>query len=256
MSISTTTPRRRPAAGTPAARRRPTPPPGPPPLRSRGPERSERLGRRLQRWRWPILGAAAVFLVISVVWGTGVFGRLSGGGFDTPGSESAQAAERIEGIFGRQDADVAIVYASESLTVGDPAFRTEVEQTLAGIPAKELAQATTLWSANGSPALASADGRQTLVLLQLTGADEEGQEAAYRRIADLLVADGLETYRGGQLPYLHRGQRSDRARPVARRDVVGADPAGAARPRVRQPSPPPACRWPSASSPSSARSPP
>jgi trehalose monomycolate/heme transporter len=170
-----------------------------PPLPAPAP-RSDRLGRRLQRWRWPILGAAALFLAVSVIWGTGVFGRLSGGGFDTPGSESSRAGERIEGTFGRQDADVAIVYASDTATVADPAFRTEVEQTLADVPAELLAQVTTLWSPNGSPALVSEDERQTLVLLQVAGADEAEREETYRAIADLLVADELETYRGGAIP--------------------------------------------------------
>ena len=159
-----------------------------------------RIGARLQRWRWPILGAAALFLAFSVVWGTGVFSRLTGGGFDTPGSESALAAERIEGSFGRQDADVAIVYASDTLTVTDPAFRTEVEATLAAVPAEDLAQVTTAWSPDGSPALVSEDGRQTLVLLQLPGEDEESRQDVYEGISDVLVADTLDTYRGGQIP--------------------------------------------------------
>jgi trehalose monomycolate/heme transporter len=162
--------------------------------------RADRLGRRVQRWRWPILGTAVLFLAVSIVWGTGVFGRLSGGGFDTPGSESSLAAERIEGSFGRQDADVAVVYASNTLTVADPAFRTEVENTLAGLPAEDLARVTTLWSPDGSPALASEDGRQTLVLLQLAGADEAEREEVYLELADFLVAENLDTYRGGAIP--------------------------------------------------------
>jgi trehalose monomycolate/heme transporter len=170
--------------------------PAPPPESSR----TDRLGRRFLRWRWPIIGAAVLFLAVSIVWGTGVFGRLSGGGFDTPNSESAQAAERIEGSFGRQDADVAIVYASDTLTVDDPAFRTEVERTLAAVSAQELSQVTTVWSEGGSPALISEDGRQTLVLLQLAANDEESRQDLYEGIADSLVADNLETYRGGAVP--------------------------------------------------------
>jgi trehalose monomycolate/heme transporter len=170
--------------------------PAPPPETSR----TDRLGRRFLRWRWPIVGAAVLFLAISIVWGTGVFGRLSGGGFDTPNSESAQAAERIEGSFGRQDADVAIVYASDTLTVDDPAFRTEVEQTLAAVPTQDLSQVTTVWSEGGSPALVSEDGQQTLVLLQLAADDEESRQGLYEGIADVLVADNLETYRGGAVP--------------------------------------------------------
>jgi uncharacterized membrane protein YdfJ with MMPL/SSD domain len=162
--------------------------------------RTDRLGQRFLRWRWPIIGAAVLFLAVSIVWGTGVFGRLSGGGFDTPNSESAQAAERIEGSFGRQDADVAIVYASDTLTVDDPAFRTEVEQTLAGVPALDLSQVTTVWTEGGSPALVSEDGRQTLVLLQLAADDEESRQDMYEGMADSLVADNLGTYRGGAVP--------------------------------------------------------
>ena len=115
-------------------------------------------------------------------------------------SESAQAAERIEGSFGRQDADVAIVYASDTLMVDDPAFRTEVEQTLAAVPPEDLSQVTTLWSEGGSPALVSEDGRQTLVLLQLAADDEESRQDLYEGIADLLVAEDLQTYRGGGVP--------------------------------------------------------
>ena len=170
--------------------------PAPPPESSG----TDRLGRRFLRWRWPIIGAAVLFLAVSIVWGSGVFGRLSGGGFDTPNSESAQAAERIEGSFGRQDADVAIVYASDTLTVDDPAFRTEVEQTLAAVPAQDLSQVTTVWTEGGSPALVSEDGRQTLVLLQLAADDEESRQDLYEGIADSLVADNLETYRGGAVP--------------------------------------------------------
>jgi trehalose monomycolate/heme transporter len=170
--------------------------PAPPPESSR----TDRLGQRFLRWRWPIIGAAVLFLAVSIVWGTGVFGRLSGGGFDTPNSESAQAAERIEGSFGRQDADVAIVYASDTLTVDDPAFRTEVEQTLAGVPAQDLSQVTTVWTEGGSPALVSEDGRQTLVLLQLAADDEESRQDMYEGMADSLVADNLGTYRGGAVP--------------------------------------------------------
>src|SRR5918993_92685 len=176
----------------PAARPPLSPPPPPPELPTR-------LGAGLHRWRWPILVAGLVVIVVGAVWGTGAFARLTGGGFDTPGSESDRAAQVIEDRFGRQDADVAVVYASPDRTVDDPAFRAEVEATLATLPAADVASVTTLWS-SGSPALASTDRRETLVLVQLAGDDDEAREAAYERIADRLVAPDLETLRGGAVP--------------------------------------------------------
>lgn len=155
-----------------------------------------RTGAMLHRRRVPILVAAAVFLLFSAVWGTGAFARLSGGGFETPGSESLAAAETE---FGRDGIDVAVVYTSDTLSVDDPAFRNEVERTLAALPADAVAAVTTTWS-TGSPVLASIDRRQALVLVQLAG-DEQAHGATYRRIADALVAGGgLRTHRGGSVP--------------------------------------------------------
>jgi uncharacterized membrane protein YdfJ with MMPL/SSD domain len=169
------------------------------PVRDRPPvDRTDRLGHQMYRLRWPILVTAAVFLVFGAVWGTSVFGRLVGGGFDTPGSESFRAAQRAEDVFGRQATDVAVVYSSAEHTVDAPAFGEAVQRTLAGLPAESVTQQITFWN-TGSPALVSADRHSSVVLLQLAGADEEARAQTYDRITDALDAPGLETYRGGEV---------------------------------------------------------
>jgi uncharacterized membrane protein YdfJ with MMPL/SSD domain len=172
------------------------------PLRDRPPvdrtDRTDRIGHRMYRLRWPILVAAFTFLVLGAVWGTTVFGRLVGGGFDTPGSESFRAAQRAEEIFGRQATDIAVVYTSTERTVDDPAFGEAVQRTLADLPAGSVTQQTTFWN-TGSPALVSEDRHSSVVLLQLAGADDEARAQTYDRIADDVEAPGLNTYRGGEV---------------------------------------------------------
>jgi trehalose monomycolate/heme transporter len=113
-------------------------------------------GQIIHRLRWPILVAAAGFLIFEAVWGTTMFGRLIAGGFDTPGSESARAAERAVQALGRQATDVAVVHSGDRTTVDDPAFADAVQGTLASLPAGSVTGATTFWN-SGSPALVSSD---------------------------------------------------------------------------------------------------
>jgi trehalose monomycolate/heme transporter len=160
--------------------------------------RPDRLGRTLQRLRWPILLVAAGFLILGAVWGTTVFGRLVGSGFDSPGSESFRAAERAEQAFGRQATDVAVIYSSDRTTVDDPAFAAAVQNTVASLPAGSVTTATTFWN-SGLPALVSLDRHSSVVLLQLAGNDEQARSQTYERIADDLQAPGLDTYRGGEV---------------------------------------------------------
>ena len=52
----------------------------------------EALGRVMYRRRRWVVALAVAFVVFAGVWGTGVFGAMTGGGFEDPGSESSKAA--------------------------------------------------------------------------------------------------------------------------------------------------------------------
>jgi len=160
--------------------------------------RPDRLGRAIYRGRWLVIAGAVAFLVVGAVWGTSVFGRLVGGGFDTPGSEATRAVERAEHAFGRQATDVAVIYSSDDLSVDDPAFRSAVQDTIDALPDDAIAQETDFWT-TGSPALVAPGRRSTVVLLQLTGDGEDGRADTYEAIADDLAAPGLETHRTGDV---------------------------------------------------------
>ncbi|SNS81731.1 putative drug exporter of the RND superfamily [Actinomadura meyerae] len=158
----------------------------------------ERWGRWVHRRRRWVLGAAGAVLVFAGVWGTGVFGALtSAGGFDTPGSESARAAQVAERDLGRDEADVVVLYQGRT-TVDDPSYRASVERALAALPQEKIASVDTYWT-TGAPQLVSGDRTATYAVLRLAGADAGARSDNYADIKDDLteVGGGLTAKVGG-----------------------------------------------------------
>jgi len=148
------------------------------------------------RRRW-VLALAGLFVVVAAGWGTSVFGRLVGGGFNDPGADSSKAVTVADAAFGRSAADVVVLYSSPTRTVDDPTFSSAVEQTLAGLPKAYVANVVT---ARQDPAMISADRHTTYVVVQLVGADDAARQKSYDAIKNQLAAPGLTTLQGGAVP--------------------------------------------------------
>jgi uncharacterized membrane protein YdfJ with MMPL/SSD domain len=165
----------------------------------------EGWGRVIYRRRWLTLVIAGVGIVIAAAWGTRVFGALtSGNSFTPPGSQSQHEAGAAASAFGRNTADVVVLYRSATLTVSDPGYRAAVTGALAGLPHGEVLSASTYWS-TGSARLVSADRHQTYAVLQLAGADDAAQQKTFKAIrADFmppgLAAHGISAQVGGTVP--------------------------------------------------------
>ncbi len=160
----------------------------------------ESWGRVVYARRRLILVVAAIVVVAAAVWGTRVFGALqSAGGFSAPGSQSQQESDLAARAFGRDTADVVVLYSSPRLTVHDAAFRASVTRTLAALPAAEVRSAATYWSTR-SPQFASADGHATYAVLELAGGTDSARTASFHAIEGRLSAPGLSTQAGGQVP--------------------------------------------------------
>src|SRR6266536_2153395 len=165
----------------------------------------EAWGRALYTRRRLTLGIALVLVAFAAVWGTGVFGKLSSGNsFTPPASQSQREADQASQAFGRNDADVVLLYRSATRTVGDPAYRQAVTAALSGLPRAEVARVSTYWS-TGSPRLVSTDRHATYAVLQLTGADDAARHDSYQAIkAELtpasLAASGVTARVGGTVP--------------------------------------------------------
>jgi len=164
----------------------------------------ETWGRALYRRRRLTLAITLLFVAFAGVWGTGVFGRLSSGdNFTPPASESQREANLADHVFGRNDADVVVLYHSATMTVSDPAYRQAVTTALTSLPRADVARVTTYWS-TGSPRLVSTDRHSTYAVLQLTGADDAARHQTYDAIKnDLdpasLAANGVTARVGGDV---------------------------------------------------------
>ena len=165
----------------------------------------EAWGRVLYRGRRLTLGLTLLLVAFAAVWGTGVFGKLSSGdNFTPPASQSQHEANLAKQVFGRNDADVVVLYHSAAMTVSDPGYRQAVTTALSGLPRADVAAVTTYWS-SGSPSLVSTDRHSTYAVLELTGADDAARHQTYDAIKNDLVpaglsADGVTARIGGNVP--------------------------------------------------------
>ena len=161
-------------------------------------------GRVVVRARWAVLAAAVALVVIGGTWGAGVFGELTGGGFDDPASETSRAAERITAELGRQGADVIVLWSSDTATVDQPAFRDPVTRTVAALRRHPEVTSVTTWYDTPAPALVATDRRATYALLRLAGADDDARTDAFETLRPALDAPGLRTEIGGTVAFLHQ----------------------------------------------------
>jgi uncharacterized membrane protein YdfJ with MMPL/SSD domain len=163
----------------------------------------EAWGHVVYRRRRLVLLLAVLGVLFAGAWGTGVFGALqSAGGFDAPGSQSQQEAGVAAKAFGRDAGDVIVLYSSPDLTVRSPAFAAAVTRTLAALPRADVLSYQTYWSAGaaGASGLASKNGHQTAVLLELAGDSDAARITSFSAISGRLSAPGLTSIAGGQIP--------------------------------------------------------
>src|SRR5688500_12597807 len=155
----------------------------------------EALGRAMYRRRRWVVAVALVFVAFAGIWGTGVFGHMTGGGFEDPDSESSLAGEVAARELGRSGGDVVVLYSSDRLTVDDPAYATAVQQSMASLPADVVEESVTFFGTR-APQLVSDDRRSTYAVLTPAG-DEDERAAGLELIEGELTAPGLQTQIGG-----------------------------------------------------------
>jgi len=153
-------------------------------------------GHLVARRAGTILIAGLVLVAAAAVFGLGVFGSLSNGGFDDPASESARSLVAEHSAFTSHDSDIVVIYSSPSMTVRDPAFKESVSNVIKGLPEGSIHRVTT-WYETPSPTLISKDHHATRVILALSSTSQSEKAALYDKVSTRLDAKGLTTTIGG-----------------------------------------------------------
>ncbi|HKE81567.1 MAG TPA: MMPL family transporter [Solirubrobacteraceae bacterium] len=141
------------------------------------------LGRFAVRRRRLVLAGAVVFTLLASAIAGSVVERLSSGGFDVPGSESAVAAKALEHRFGVRAPNLVLLVRS-SRSVDDPAIAREGAALARRLARERGVQGVASYWTSGPEGrrLRSADGRAALIEARLPG-DENASSAAAKRLA-------------------------------------------------------------------------
>ncbi|MFY1690748.1 MMPL family transporter [Plantactinospora sp. WMMB782] len=174
-------------------------------------------GGAVVRLRWAVLAAGLVLVTVGATWGTGVFGSLTGGGFEDPGSESVRTHERITAELGNQSVDLLVLYSSPDSTAEQPAFRDPVTATLDRLRRHPEVASVTSWYETQAPALLSTDRHATYAAVRLRATDPDEQAEAYRELRPALDAPGVRTEAGGTVAFL------DEANEQSKEDITRAE---------------------------------
>jgi RND superfamily putative drug exporter len=159
-------------------------------------------GRAVVRLRWWVLAGMVGLVVLGATWGAGVFGSLTGGGYDDPGSPSSRAHERITQELGRQDVDLLLLFSSPTLTVDDTAMLTRVRTSLSKLRARPEVTSVVSYYDTGSEDLVSRDRHATYVAVQLRDGDADAKLADLEAVRPALLVPGVRTEIGGLTEFL------------------------------------------------------
>ncbi len=160
-----------------------------------------RLGRFVDRRRWWVLAGWAVVLLLALPFAPQAGGALQAGGFSSDQMESARARHVLETELNLPASALAVVFHSETLRAGQPAFETAAAAAIA-----DLAGAPHVLRVVPhlvSPRQVSADGRTAYDVVLLDFPPDESPKAV-PIVAALLhhpAADLSVTLAGGPAFY-------------------------------------------------------
>lgn len=126
----------------------------------------------IRRRRW-VLSFTLLFLIASMIFGTGAFGVLKTAGFDDPSSESVKARELLEERFEGGEPNVVLVLTAEGRSVDEPKLASDGASIVRRLEEVEgVSGVISYWSLGNATPLRSNDGDIALVLARILG-DEE-----------------------------------------------------------------------------------
>jgi putative drug exporter of the RND superfamily len=158
-----------------------------------------RLAQFTVRRRRRVLLVSLVLFALAGVFGGGVAGHLSSGGFEDPGAESTRAGKVVDQVFHAGEPNLVLLVTAKVGSVDDPATAAAGQALTGELAATAgIDQASSYWTLGSVPPLRSGDGRQALVLARI-GGDEDTVDARIHELSPGLTrqTDLLDVRVGG-----------------------------------------------------------
>lgn len=159
----------------------------------------------IERWGALVVRRAIVVLLVGLgitaaaaIAGIGLEDKLSAGGFDDPGTESARELTLERETFGNRSIDTIIIFSSDEATVDDAGFEDEVARTVDAIPADSVVSVLTRYDAQDS-AMVSKDQHATAVYVSLAGETQNDFIDSYDELRPAVEESSLDVAFAG--PY-------------------------------------------------------
>jgi trehalose monomycolate/heme transporter len=156
-----------------------------------------RFGGFLFRARWPVLLGGVVVILAMGLFGVGLFGHLSDGGFADPSSQSTQGDNLLTAQLGGVTPDVILLLHSQTLLATDPAFAsaaTQLQNTL--LTQHQIATVQSYYTTHDAHFL-SHDGHATFLAVQLAGTDQTVKDQEYQAVLPVFTSPTLQVQVGG-----------------------------------------------------------
>ncbi|WP_312034556.1 MMPL family transporter [Actinoplanes sp. TBRC 11911] len=153
-------------------------------------------GSWVARFRWPVLSVALVAVIGAGIWGLGVFGQLTEGGYNDPNSESTHASQTVQDAFGARGGDLVVIYTPANGKIDDPALGKRIRDRLAALPPSAVAKSTSYWNQKSSQYVAK-DKSSAIAVITLAGDDDDAKLDSYREIDDKFTVDGATAQLSG-----------------------------------------------------------
>src|SRR4051812_31652334 len=161
------------------------------------------LARFAVRRRRAVLAVTFLFVVASIVLGSGVVKRLSGAGFDDPAAASTRATAAIARDFhaGTPNFDLLVKAAGG---VDAPAAVTAVEQLTARLSAEPgVSNVVSYWTDGHPKVLRSTDRAEAMILARLTGPEDDATARAQDLDKSYSGTTGPLTVRVGGVSFVY-----------------------------------------------------
>ncbi len=140
---------------------------------------------------------AALFVLVAGFYGSGVFSRLSSGGFENHASESYKAQQVIQHTLPATETSLIVLLKDKHGAAADTlAFRMEALKIFKALQADQTVSHISSYYSTNAPSFLSRDHKATFAIISLKG-DASSQSDAVTKLRSKIASSQLEVKLGG-----------------------------------------------------------